>query len=377
MNALSVSNVTKIFVNGLSALLGGGQTYLLHLFNELPEGEIHVAVPHELKDSIPLHPRLIRVPATFAQRSRLHRFLWENFSLPRYLRAQRIDIYYQPSGMLPWRNIAPTRTAIAFRNMLPFAATESSRFPLGLKRLRYWLLRQALSRDFRRAHLVIFVSHFAKQTIDHLLPRRRGRSAVVYHGLDEGFRRPTPRPPTLSGEYVLYVSILNYYKAQVDVVRSWAMVRARRPTPEKLVLLGPANSSYGRKVRAEVKNLCLDGEVIFIGKVSHRDLPGYYQHAKLNVFASSCENCPNILLEQLAAGRAILASNYQPMPEIATSAALYFDPYRPMELCQLILKTIDDPDQLDTMGREARRRSEDFSWAKTRQETWQALLELG
>jgi glycosyltransferase involved in cell wall biosynthesis len=155
------------------------------------------------------------------------------------------------------------------------------------------------------------------------------------------------------------------------------MFRAQRPSKGKLVLLGPENSSYGKLVRAEILKLGLADEVILIAKIPYNELPGYYQHAKINLFASSCENCPNILLEQLAAGRAILSSHYQPMPEIASAGALFFDPYNTADLCQLLLNTIDDSAKLDKMGNEARNRSGQFSWAKTRKETWQALMELG
>ncbi len=367
----------KIFVNGLSALLGGGQTYLIHLFQEVPLAEIHLALPESLRQVVPTHPNVRLVPTDFAQKSSLHRLLWENFYLPRYLRAQGIDVYYQPSGTLPWRRLRGQRVAIAFRNMLPFAPQESQRFNLGWRRLRYWLLRQFLGRAFVRADLVIFISHYAKRVIDQALPQRSGRSQVIYHGLAADFRNPTARPEPLSGEYVLYVSILNFYKAQVEVVRSWALLRKARPhTREKLVLVGPEIRRYGDLVRKEIANLGLEGEVILMPKVAYTALAGFYQHAKINLFASSCENCPNILLEQLAAGRAILSSNFEPMPEIAGSGALYFDPYNPEDLCRLILNTIDDPQKLAKMGTEAQTRSRNFSWQKSRHETWSALLGL-
>ncbi len=367
----------KIFVNGLSALQGGGQTYLIHLFQEVPDVEIHLALPDELLGKVPQHPNVVRVHAEFAQRSRLHRLIWENFMLPNYLKAHAVGVYYQPSGTLPWCRIRSSREIIAFRNMLPFAPEESGRFYLGFKRMRYWILRQLLSRDFRRADLVIFISQFAKQVIDKALPSRAGRSMVIYHGLDEKFRSGGPRPMGLPAEYVLYVSILNFYKAQVEVVRAWAEVRKLRPqTREKLVLAGPEYGPYGDLVRGEIQRLDLQKEVVLIPKVPYESLPGYYHHAKINIFASSCENCPNVLLEKLAAGRPVLSSNLEPMPEIAGSGALYFDPYAPEDLCRLILNVIDDPARLAKMGEEARRRSLEYSWPKSRRETWDALLSL-
>jgi glycosyltransferase involved in cell wall biosynthesis len=369
--------MTRIFVNGLSSLLGGGQTYLIHLLKEIPAGtEIHLALPSELSAKIPPHPDVKRVPAEFARRSVFHRLIWETFVLPGYLRRNDIDVYYQPAGTLPRRSVSPCRTAIAFRNMLPFAEAERRRFGWGMKRLRYWVLRFLQLGDFRRADLVVFISHFAKRVIDGELPARAGLSSVIYHGLDESFRRPAARPAELNGEYVLYVSILNHYKAQIEVVRAWDQMRRKRAAREKLVLAGPENKTYARKLREEIARLGLQDSVIVKSKIPYESLPGWYQHAKINIFASSCENCPNILLEKLAAGRPVLSSNYEPMPEVAGVAALYFDPYNPDDLCRILLDVIDDPAKLAKMGEEAKRHSLRYSWQRSREETWRALCAL-
>jgi glycosyltransferase involved in cell wall biosynthesis len=44
------------------------------------------------------------------------------------------------------------------------------------------------------------------------------------------------------------------------------------------------------------------------------------------VFASSCENLPNTMLEAMAFGVPIVSANRPPMPDLAQDACLYFDP---------------------------------------------------
>ena len=58
----------------------------------------------------------------------------------------------------------------------------------------------------------------------------------------------------------------------------------------------------------------------------HDDLHQKYLDADLGLFASSCENMPNILLETMGAGLPIACSNRQPMPEILKNGGEYFDP---------------------------------------------------
>ena len=112
-----------------------------------------------------------------------------------------------------------------------------------------------------------------------------------------------------NNDYILYVSIFDIYKNQLEVVRGFSELRKNRPTLEKLVLAGYNDSSYGAEVKREISRLGLEDKVILPGNVPHRELPAVYQHAKINLFASECENCPNILLEAMGAGRPLSSPN--------------------------------------------------------------------
>jgi glycosyltransferase involved in cell wall biosynthesis len=177
------------------------------------------------------------------------------------------------------------------------------------------------------------------------------------------------------GEYLLYVSTLDFYKAQVEVVRAFSLLRERRPTREKLVLAGPEYGPYGALVRDEIRKLGLEGDVVVTGEKPYESLPGAYRHAKLVVFASECEVCPNILLEAMAAGRPLVCSRRQPMPEFARDAVRYFDPAAPEELAREVAAVIDRPDVLEDLARRAEARSRDFDWARTTARTWEAILQ--
>ena len=58
----------------------------------------------------------------------------------------------------------------------------------------------------------------------------------------------------------------------------------------------------------------------------HQKLPKYLAKADIFIFASSCENMPNTLIEGMAAGMLIASSNRGPMPEVLGDAGVYFEP---------------------------------------------------
>lgn len=229
-----------------------------------------------------------------------------------------------------------------------------------------------------RADLVIFISEFARDLISKQIPGVSSKSVVIPHGADPRFRvTQKSRPSWLpSGDYLLYVSILDYYKAQIEVVRAYALLRQKRVTMEKLILAGPERPSYGRMVREEIERLNLKDDVLLAGAVPHAELPYLYQHARINIFASECENCPHILLEALSAGCPSLVSHRPPMPEFAGDAVVYFDPSEPEDLAVQLASLLDDEARLRDLAGRAKIRSLRYDSTTAMSSTWNAIQGL-
>lgn len=370
-----------VVVEGLSARLGGGQTYMRNLFEYYPGySDLRVVgiVPAPDREFFDCHPDIELLAPELASRNIANRLLWNKLRLPALLGQLDASVLFCPGGFLATRPAPPCRTAVTFQNMLPFSPEERGRYPLGFSRGRLKLLGSVQAASFRDADLVVFISEFARAVIELVVPERRGASVVIPHGLSDHFRTKHPRPdhPRLPEEYVAYVSILTVYKAQLEVLRAWRELRARRPTREKLVLIGPEYPPYGHRVRALVRELGLEQDVVLLGNVPYEQLPAYYQHAKVNVFASSCENCPNVLLEKLAAGRPVVCSDFPPMPEFGGDAVVYFDPYNPSQLADTLVGLLDDEVAQDEWGRRAAERALTYQWPTAARRTWDALRAL-
>lgn len=373
---------TKIVVNALSAKSGGGQVYLVNLLRRVArERMIDVIVLCAPSEADLFTQESVRtIPCEWAGKNLLQRILWERFALRELLEKLTADVYLAPGGTLGTFSF-PLRckSVVMFRNMLPFNSIERKRYPLGYIRSRLWVQKYLQKKSFERADLVIVLSHYAQELIHQLMPDCSKKTVVITHGLDDRFRcneTTRTKPTWVPHEYVLYVSILDFYKAQVEVVKSWARLRAVRDTPEKLLLIGPENPAYAKHVRHTISSLGLEKEVMIMGHVPHEELPAIYQHAKINIFASSCENCPHILLEALGSGRPVLCSQYPPMPEFAEKAAVYFDPYNSEELADLLIRYLDDQQWLTDMGKSSLRQSKKFRLDELICQTWETLRSL-
>ena len=102
--------------------------------------------------------------------------------------------------------------------------------------------------------------------------------------------------------------------------------------------------------------------IIYHGKLPYGRIDEIYYKANLGVFASSCENMPNILLETMAAGLPIACSDRSPMPEILGDDGVYFNPERTAEITRALLELIESPDLRYRKACASHKKSTKYSW---------------
>ena len=374
----------RILINAFSARLGGGQTYLLNLLHRVPQDagwKVFVLCSDKL-DLTGLPKNVERVESNLNLDNPFRRALWERLNLGKLASKLKVELLFCPGGLLPLGSL-PTglKTAVTFQNMLPFDSAQRKRYPLGYRRLRDWLLERELASAIRNTNLVIFISHFAQKFIQAKMGPLAGRSVVIPHGIDRCFLpsadKPLPLPdgaPT--EEYFLYVSFIDRYKSQIEVVRAFVQVRHLSKTRASLVLVGAENPSYGDALRREIDSLKLGEVVKVMGNLPHHDLPAWYQHARINLFASCTENCPNILLEMMASKRPALVSERGPMPEFGGQTVTYFDPENIPQLVERWLCLLSDSETGSRLAIAALERVAAMEWEKTASATWGAMTEV-
>ena len=325
-----------------------------------------------------LPPNVVRLEQASLENP-LKRAVWEELYLPGLLRCYNIDLFFSPGGLLPRSLPCKMLKAVTFQNMLPFDYVQRKKYPVGYRRLRDWLLERGLSSSMRSADLVIFISEFARNFIMQELGALQGESVVVPHGIHDSFRvyldGPKSRPDWLPKEdYFLYVSFVDHYKAQLEVVRGFNIYR-QQGGGGKLVLAGAEYRPYGDLVRQEIANLDLSDWVVMSGNVPHCELPAAYQNARINIFASFTENCPNILLEMMASGRPALVSNWGPMAEFGGDTVDYFNPAKPEDFALHLAELMADDDRQSQLGLAAVKHVAGYIWERAASVTWKAIAE--
>ncbi len=303
------------------------------------------------------------------------RMLGQQLQLSRELKRAGCDVLFSPGGTLPARCTVPMVTMS--QNMLPFEPTEALRFgrwsPM---RLKMWLLRHSQGRSFRQADGVIFLTKYAQDSVSAFFGGIEKPVALIPHGIEKRFGQP-PRAQKGVEEYstgqpfrLLYVSILMPYKHQVEVALAVSQLH-REGVPVEVYFIGADWGSYGREFRRLLERL--DPGQAYLhwpGGVAFDQLDGHYKEADAFVFASSCENLPNIVIEAMASGLPIASSNRGPMPEVLADAGIYFDPESPASIAEALRKLVNNVELRGILAREAWQKSRAYSWERCASETF-------
>ena len=326
--------------------------------------------------------------APAATRNIYLRHLYQRVRLPRLLSAWNAQVLWIPGGVSGTRRKAHSdlRLVSMVRNMLPFEPRERKRFSFfaepGL-RLKLWLLRFGMEGTISSADRMIFISRHSAETVGKNFPNIDRR--IIPHGIGKAFvaskqegDEQVLKKYGIRMPYFLYVSTLDPYKHQDVVVRGFEEFRKSNNSDAQLVLAGAiggngSKGSYGRSVGKMIAPL--GQSVVCTDLVAREDLPSLCRHAEILIFASTCETCPNILLEYLGSGRPIICSNTAPMPEFAGDAALYVNAEDPGEWCRDLTELTKDPMKATQLCTLAKERSKQFSWEETLSKTIAALTE--
>lgn len=371
----------RIGVDASNLRRGGGITHLVELLRAAvpsSHGVSSVVVWGGRETLRRLEPRpwLETRSDPLLDRGGPHRIFWQTRRLSAVARGAGCDVLFVPGGSFVG-NFGPVVTMS--RNMLPFEWRELRRYGWSATTARLALLRWTQSRTFRRADGLIFLTAYAREVVLRATHREGGLTATIPHGVHEQFLG-APRPAEPIEAYsvarpfrVLYVSIVDVYKHQPEVVEAVARLRGMA-LPVTLELVGPAYPPSLRRLQEAIARHDPEQSFVrYVGAVPYEALRAHYDRADLCVFASSCENMPNILLEGMASGLPIACSNRGPMPEVLGDAGFYFDPDDVDEMTKAIRDLIRDAPSRDHLARASSARARGYSWERCARETLQFL----
>jgi glycosyltransferase involved in cell wall biosynthesis len=310
----------------------------------------------------------------------LHRIIWQRFHLAKAAKIAEVTILFVPGGTYTC-DFHPVVTMS--QNLLPFEWKEAQRFGWSFLTIKFILLRWIQSRSFRNSDGVVFLTEYARRVVARVTGDLSGSSEVIAHGVGTQFFMSPRRHRAISEcsldapLRLLYVSIVDAYKHQWNVVEAVAELRASG-LPVAIDLVGPSSEPSLQRLKQTLQRVDPSSDFArYLGEVPHEHLHRIYARAEVCIFASSCENLPIILLEGMAAGLPVACSMEGPMPEVLRDAGVYFEPDRVDSIREAISELIESQSMRAEKAQLAFARAKIYSWHSCADKTLAYLSKVG
>jgi len=234
----------------------------------------------------------------------------------------------------------------------------------------YYYGRRILQRVMGRLHGRICVSTAALELVNRYFP---DDYRIIPNGVDvRTFGAPDLRPIEKFSDgrpNILYLGRLDERKGFVYLLEAYRLLRAELPQARLIVAGGYTEDEVAPLRRKAAEDAI--GDVHFVGRVSDEDKPRYYRTCDVFCAPSTgFESQGIVLLEAMAAGRALVASDIPGYRSVVTHEreGWLVRPRDPAALAAALGALLRSPALREQLGQRGRERSQRFAWNRVADE---------
>jgi len=316
---------------------------------------------------------------------------WENVLLPRYLRREKIDLFFSPGFVLPVESV----TSLLF-DRLPLSSAVNPR--AGSKRTARYVatvhdVASAVVPETFTPKMRMWQHLFCKNVVaaaDRIIVDSESTSrdflkfyggdprriSVVSLSVDESFApvkdanvlESVRRRYSLPASFILCVGTIEPRKNVVTLATAYSRLSEETREAFPLVFVG-GRGWYSESIISSIEDLGLGKSVKYVGFAAHADLPALYSLATIFVYPSLYEGFGYPPLEAMACGTPVISSNKSSLPEVVGDAGIMVDPLDIEALSANMRRLLDTPSLRSELRGRGLIRAQLFNWRKTAEKT--------
>lgn len=309
-----------------------------------------------------------------SRRSRMGRILWQQVYLPREARRLNLDLLHSPTGIAPLRLRCPS--AITLHDM------AFDRFPDLFPSFQRFYLKRFLPASAKRASAILTDSEFSASEIRNRIKISKDRIRPVLLGVSTLFEpvEDADRLQTVSQTYrlperfILALGTVEPRKNLLTLLDAFERV-TERDKGFRLVLAG-RKGWLEEPVFERIEALRLAGRILWTDFISREDLPALYSLSTLCVYLSLYEGFGLPVLEAMACGTPVVASDIPVFREWAAGAAELVPPENQEAVADALSKVATEEEIRQRMRESGLAIAREFTWERTAQATLEAYREV-
>jgi glycosyltransferase involved in cell wall biosynthesis len=245
-----------------------------------------------------------------------------------------------------------------------------------------WYFAKWIPSSYRSADHIIAVSNATKNDLVNLLGINPDKITVIYHGVPPVYDRVTD-PHDINRirfkyhvpmEYYMMVGSFEPRKNHKTAIDAFARIKDKS-NQLKLLLIGIPNE-YQKKLVQYTMEKGVHDQVIFAGYVPEKEVAVLYSVATAFLFPSSAEGFGLPIIEAMATGCPVIASDLNVFHEIGGEAASYIGVGDRESLATEMQRMLEDPQYRANFVLEGLARSLKYNWEHAAEETLRVYLKV-
>lgn len=283
-----------------------------------------------------------------------------------------LDVFFFPTRYSFFPLFGRTPTVVAFHDAT--AERHPDLIFSGRRSRLFWKMKTWAA--LKRAARLVTVSADARVQIAATFGLEESEISVITEGPDPVFRRMDRDPDVadVRARYglppdtalILYVGGISPHKNLQGLLHALKLIEQAPCGPWHAVLVGDYQkdsflSSY-HEISALAVSLDLADRITFTGYVPDEDLALLYNTATMLVLPSMSEGFGLPVVEAMASGLPVAASNRNSLPEVLGSSGLLFDPETTTEIADAIRRLLSDEELRRQFQERGLERAKLFSW---------------
>lgn len=272
----------------------------------------------------------------------------------------------------------------SFRTIVTIHDMAYARYPETINPLVYRQLRRELGAHARRADAVLTDSQSSRSDILELLGVSSDKVHVIYPGVARRFV-PVDDAALLAGvarryglppRFLLFTGTIEPRKNLSVLIEAFERLCADARFAHCLVLAGPKGWRDPR-IAAAVDRCRHKHRILQTGYIADEDLPALYCLGDALILPSLYEGFGLPLLEAMACGTNVIASDVSSCPEVVGDAGVLFDPRSAGELADAVRELLGDAPRRGELRRRGLERARQFNWTQTARGVLAVIQALG
>ncbi|HEY4304188.1 MAG TPA: glycosyltransferase family 1 protein [Gemmatimonadaceae bacterium] len=301
--------------------------------------------------------------------------IWEQVSLPRAARRDRLDLLYCPANAAPLLLPRETRLVITIHDLMYLLPQRMlPRSPSMYQRAGRFYLRHVVPLVARRASYVTTVSECSKTDIVKWLGYEADRIAVLREAPGDAFRPMNDADADallqrlgVARPFALALGAVDPRKNTRRIISAFTRMVRDGGVEGQLVISG-LSPSAAEQFREYAQSLDIASRVVLLGFVAEAELLALYTRAWVLLYPSLYEGFGMPVLEAMACGTPVVGSVTGAIPEIAGNNALLVEPTDEAAIAAAARRLWVDPKLRQRLRDDGLARAASFSWPRVTSE---------